>query len=83
MMTVFLASIVVVAFAFVGLGITMILKKGGKFPSGHVHDNEYLRKNGVVCIKTWDKEQQQPQVNCGLSDAKEASPECVGCEFMK
>ncbi|MFV0506980.1 MAG: hypothetical protein ACK5L5_09780 [Bacteroidales bacterium] len=81
--TVFLASIIVVAFAFVGLGITILLKKGGEFPSGHVHDNEYLRKNGVVCIKTWDKEQQQARLNCGLSDAKDASSECVGCEFMK
>ncbi len=42
-------TIIIVAIAFVLLGVKVLFVKGGKFPSGHVHDSEALRKKGVKC----------------------------------
>lgn len=36
-------SVALVAAAFILLGVKVLFKKGGKFPSGHVHDNPELR----------------------------------------
>ncbi len=48
MKTVFLA-IIIVALAFVLLGVKVLFVRGGKFPSGHVHDNPALRQKGIRC----------------------------------
>lgn len=37
-------AVILIAAAFVLLGVKVLFKKGGKFPSGHVHDNPELRK---------------------------------------
>lgn len=37
-------SVALVAAAFILLGVKVLFKKDGKFPSGHVHDNPELRK---------------------------------------
>ena len=42
-------SIILVAVAFVLLGIVVLFVKDGKFPSSHAHDNPELRKRGVGC----------------------------------
>ena len=31
------------------LGVKALFVKGGKFPSGHVHDNPAMRKRGIGC----------------------------------
>lgn len=43
---------------FILLSIGILLKKKGSFPSGHVSDNKALRKQGIKCAKTQDKEEQ-------------------------
>jgi len=51
-------AIVIMALAFVGLAITMLFKKGGKFPNTHIGSNKYMKDNGVTCAQTFDKIEQ-------------------------
>ena len=48
-MKLLLLSIVLVAVAVLLLSFKVLLVKGSKFPSGHVHDNPELRKRGIGC----------------------------------
>lgn len=47
-----------IAVAFIGLGIQILIKKGGKFPNTHVGGNPYLQKQGISCAKTQDRIEQ-------------------------
>jgi len=53
-----LLAIGIMCFAFVGLGIQTLLKKGGKFPNTHIGSNKYMKDNGVTCAQTFDKIEQ-------------------------
>ncbi|MCH5245757.1 MAG: hypothetical protein J1E84_04775 [Muribaculaceae bacterium] len=44
-----LIAILLVAIAFVLLGVKVLFVKGGRFPSSHVHDNAALRERGIGC----------------------------------
>ncbi len=48
MKTVILA-ISLVLISVVLLGVKVLFVKGGKFPSGHVHDIDSLRRKGIGC----------------------------------
>ncbi len=48
MKLVILTSILVLM-AVLMLGVKVLFVKNGKFPSGHVHDIEPLRKQGIGC----------------------------------
>lgn len=54
----FLLSLGILSIAMVGLGLTMLIKKGGKFPNTHVSGNKYLKRNGVYCSQTQDRLEQ-------------------------
>lgn len=41
--------IVMLALAIVLLGVKVFFVKGGKFPSGHVHDVKALRDKNIHC----------------------------------
>lgn len=51
-MKLLLLSILIVAVAFVLLGVKVLFVKGGKFPSGHVHDIPALRQRGITCASS-------------------------------
>jgi hypothetical protein len=57
-LTVLLLTIVLVGLAVAGMAITMLVKKGGKFPNTHVSGNKYLKRNGVYCSQTQDRLEQ-------------------------
>lgn len=42
-------SVLLVAIAFLLLGVKVLFVKNGKFPSSHVHDVEALRNKGIKC----------------------------------
>lgn len=42
-------SLVIVGIAVLLLSIGILIKRDGKFPSGHVEDIEALRKKGIQC----------------------------------
>lgn len=54
-LTVILLAVALVSIAMFGMAITILLKKGGKFPNTHVSGNKYLKKQGVYCAQTQDK----------------------------
>ncbi len=56
---VILLAVGLIAFAMVGMAITILLKKGGKFPNTHVSGNRYLKRNRVYCAQTQDKLEQR------------------------
>ncbi len=51
MTTIFLAIFLLLA-AFILLGVKVLFVKGGKFPSGHVHDQAALRDKGIGCASS-------------------------------
>lgn len=48
-MKVVILTILLIGLSVVLLGIKVLFVKGGKFPSGHVHQNEALRRRGIGC----------------------------------
>ena len=59
MIKLLLISLLIIAIAFALLSIKVILLKGGKFSSQHVHDNPGLRKKGIHCVIDQDREARQ------------------------
>jgi hypothetical protein len=65
---VLILAVVLIALAFAGFAITMLIKKGGKFPNTHISSNEYLKSQGVSCAQTYDRVEQskaKKQINFG------------------
>ncbi len=52
---VILAAIVLVALGIAGMAITILVKKGGKFPNTHVSGNKYLKSQKIPCAQTQDR----------------------------
>lgn len=52
---VILLAVALVSIAMLGMAITILLKKGGKFPNTHVSGNKHLKKEGIYCTQTQDK----------------------------
>lgn len=59
LLIVFLLTVGMMALVFLGMSITILLKKGGKFPNTHVSGNKHLKKNGVYCSQTQDRLEQR------------------------
>lgn len=49
-------ALIIVAISFVLLSITIILKKNGRFPNTHVSGNKGLRKRGIKCAQSQDRD---------------------------
>lgn len=69
-MLLFLITIILVAFAFVALGVGIFFRKEGKFPETEVGHNKHMRELGIYCAKceerrNWRefKKKQQPKIN--------------------
>lgn len=54
-----LLSVVLLAFAFAALAISMLLKKDGKFPETKIGHNKKIRKKGIECALTQDYKSQK------------------------
>lgn len=54
-----LVVIALIAIAFLGLGITMLIKKGGKFPNLHIGQNKEMKKRGITCANSTEKRERQ------------------------
>lgn len=59
-----LISVLIVAICVVLLAVSIIFKKNGRFPNTHVSGNEALRRKGVGCVQSQDREARlkQPMV---------------------
>ncbi len=70
-MFVFLIVVVLVAIAFVGLAIGILIK--GRFPNTHVEHNPALKKMGITCAKN----------DASYCQGRKQSSGCEGCSCMQ
>lgn len=57
-LAVFLIVVVLIALAFAGLAIKILLEKKGQFPNLHIGANPHMKERGVTCAQTFDKIEQ-------------------------
>lgn len=55
MLIVIILVIILLGAALVGLGISMIIKKNGKFPEIHIGKNKAMKERGIHCANTTDR----------------------------
>lgn len=55
----FVIIVILVGLSLVGLGIGMLLKKGGKFPETHIGKNKNMKDRGVTCANTTDRNERK------------------------
>lgn len=51
-----LITLLIIAISFALLAITIIIKKNGKFPNTHVGGNREMRRRGIKCVQSQDKD---------------------------
>lgn len=56
---VILLAVGLMVIAIAAMAITILLKKGGKFPNTHISGNKFLNNQGVYCWQTQDKMAQR------------------------
>ncbi len=66
-------SAVLIALAMIGLGISMLIKRGGRFPDTHISHNKEMRKRGITCA-------QQSDTGCRPIDGVSG---CAGCGMVE
>ena len=59
MLETLLISGLIIGICFILLAVKIIFVKGGKFPQTHISGNAALRKKGIGCAKSMDREAQQ------------------------
>ena len=57
--TVFIIVAILLGIALIGLGITMLIKKNGKFPETHIGKNKAMKERGINCANTTDRLERQ------------------------
>lgn len=50
-----LLSIVLMAIAFAGFAISILMKKNGRFPEIHIGRSKEMKKRGISCATSQDK----------------------------
>ena len=51
-----LLTTIIIAISIALLSITIILKKNGRFPNIHVGGNKEMRKRGIKCVQSQDRD---------------------------
>lgn len=59
LLTVFILVSILLSIALAGLGITMLVKKNGKFPETHIGKNKAMKERGIHCANTTDRLERQ------------------------
>lgn len=49
-------ALLIIAISFVLLAITIIIKKNGRFPNIHIGGNKEMRKRGIKCAQSQDRD---------------------------
>ena len=80
-LTMLLLSIGIVALAFIGLGVSILFKKNGKFPETGVGHNPEMRKLGLNCAKSEEIKRfhLQKDIKAAQSDVPALQFETSGC----
>jgi hypothetical protein len=56
---VILLAVVLVSLAFLGLAVRLLLHRGGSFPNMHISRNKPLKRKGIYCAQTQDRQEQK------------------------
>ena len=56
MLEVLLSSVIILLICFALMCVKIIFKKNGQFPNTHVGGNPALKKKGIKCAQTQDRE---------------------------
>lgn len=59
MLETILIAVLIVALCVILLGVRIFFVKGGKFPNSHVSGSKALRKRGIGCVQSQDREAQR------------------------
>lgn len=59
LLTVFIIVVILLGLALIGLGISLLLKKNGKFPETHIGKNKAMKERGIHCANTTDHLERQ------------------------
>ena len=51
-----LFTLLIIAISVALLSITIIIKKNGRFPNTHVGGNKHMRKRGIKCVQSQDRD---------------------------
>ncbi len=51
-----LFTLLIIAISVTLLSITIIIKKNGKFPNTHIGGNRNMRKRGIKCAQSQDRD---------------------------
>ncbi|MBR3884059.1 MAG: hypothetical protein IKJ31_04790 [Bacteroidaceae bacterium] len=51
-----LLAVLIIAISFALLAITILIKKNGRFPNIHVGGNKEMRKRGIKCAQSQDRD---------------------------
>ncbi|MCT4616118.1 MAG: hypothetical protein N4A49_14750 [Marinifilaceae bacterium] len=54
-----LIALVLVGLCIVGMAISMIIKRNGRFPEIHIGRNKDMKDKGISCATSQDKEQRK------------------------
>jgi hypothetical protein len=80
MLKVLLLSVVLVGIVFVLMAISILIKKHGKFPNIHIGSNKDMRKRGIVCATTQDRQAQKASIKIKpLHLDKEGDSQTLSC----
>ncbi|MCD8282988.1 MAG: hypothetical protein LUC22_07030 [Prevotella sp.] len=56
-----LLSMLIIAIAVLLLAVKVIIRKGGRFTSIHIHDSKAMKARGIGCVMEQDKEARRRQ----------------------
>ena len=59
MVRLFLITLLIIAVCMVLMCVTILIKRGGRFPNTHVCGNKHLRQKGISSAQTQDKQAQR------------------------
>ncbi|MDO4823781.1 MAG: hypothetical protein Q4A08_06415 [Bacteroidales bacterium] len=59
MVKLFLITVLIIAISFIFLAIKIILQKNGRFPNVHVGNSKEMRKRGIGCVQSQDRQARQ------------------------
>lgn len=79
-MKIFIATLILVAFCFVGLGFNIIFRKNGKFPETEISSNKNMKKLGIKCAKEEEMKLWGDKKH-GASCEDLGCASCAGCEL--
>ena len=59
MLATIVITLCIIAISMLLLGVKILFKKNGQFPQTHMSGNRALTKQGIVCAKSLDRQDQK------------------------